>query len=511
MLDKNHECYNAELEDIIVNFLTLRVKYLETTTEEFVNKLHQQKELFLIYDALKNEGNLDLLMNNIISKDFNFINNQRYYSKNSDALHRNTMNKSFKKYWNSMLSWNNTVEEKMEVFSKVYGEMKTNSASLKLSNINDWDSYAFSYIPQLLKSNSRLEFYEVLIQMVNRIGDNHNCLSVPYDISLLYTNPQINILFIDNSFYIKSKYIISNETINAGDEIIKIEGLETKEYLKVNQNKYPFVEYYHFKPELSAFYNLCNVLLTYPKDKSLEIKLKRKDNSTYNITFSDSTKYKTLEDSESDKVLECAILENKNLYIEIKKFWGSDIYQDFIDNISKYNFDEIKGLIIDVRKNTGGLSVYGDKIFGHFINESAKNYQFDYSKVNSPHFAIEGVDDIKANDFSVITPNKEYIIDCPTAILTSPYSGSATEDFVFLFKYYKRGKVIGLPTSGSTGNALNILLKGGGYLRVNLDVSLNFSCKGIYPDIFVDYSISDLLNGNDSQLKIAINYLNGYK
>lgn len=507
LLDKNHKNYNIELETIILDFLKLRKKHILAIFSNSDNKLHLQKELFLICDALKDEDELELLSKKLIAKDYLFIETQRFYSNNSNAPHRNKMNKYFKKYRLSMQNWNNTIEEKVEIFTKVFSEIKYNSASLKISNIDDWDSFAFGYLPQLLQSKNKLEFYEILIQMVNKIGDDHNNLIMPYDIFQSYTNPKVEIIFIKNRFYVKTDYLTGTIKINSGDEIIEIEGIETSEYLKVNQNKFPFVEHYHFHPRLAAFYNLCNVLLTYPKDSSLEVKFRRTDNSTYNLTFLNDKENEDKKENSSQEFVSSKLLENKILYIEITQFSGCDIYKVFKDEILKYDLKEIKGVIFDVRRNTGGSSAYGDQIFSHFIDKEFKNYFMDYNKIHIPHHILDGIDDLKLYDYTILQPSKEFKIDCPTVILTSPYSGSATEDFVFLFKYYKRGKIIGLPTSGSTGNALNLILKGGGCLRVNLDVSLYFSCKGIKPDIFVDYSILDLLNGNDPQLLKALGYL----
>ncbi len=114
---------------------------------------------------------------------------------------------------------------------------------------------------------------------------------------------------------------------------------------------------------------------------------------------------------------------------------------------------------------------------------------------------------MKLFDHVILSPAKDLKIKCPVAVLTSPWTGSAAEGFVFLFKYYKRGKIVGLPTSGSTGNPLFTLLKGGGFLRVNLNISMFFTCKGIEPDIYVENTISDLIKGSDSQLNNAIEYL----
>ena len=266
-------------------------------------------------------------------------------------------------------------------------------------------------------------------------------------------------------------------------------------------------KHYHFLPKLSAFYTLCNDLLTYQKGKTLSVELKRTDGTTCTIEFSENTAKKENNNNQSQSEMTSKMLENDILLIEIPAFWGGDLYGTFIENIKKYDLNKIKGVIFDVRRNSGGNSGFGDKIFSHFISEEVKNYFMTYPKVHIPIHSLDGIEDMKLFDHVIIAPAKELKIDCPVAVLTSPYSGSATEGFVFLFKYYKRGEIIGLPTAGSTGNPLFSLLKGGGYLRVNLNISMYFTCKGIEPDIYIDNTVTDLLNGSDPQLQKAVNYL----
>ncbi|MDA3886774.1 MAG: S41 family peptidase [Candidatus Delongbacteria bacterium] len=507
LLNGENPDWSKEKELNITSFLRLRAEYLRSNIDKTMNKTLFMKELFEIYDALQDGDNLEIITKELILKDYNYIFIRRHYLGDSKAPHREKMNQYFKEYYELMNEWSNTVEEKMEVFTKVFSEIKYSSASLKISEIDDWESHANSYIPKLLQAKNKLEFYEILVEMVHRIGDNHNRLSFPDDVTVNFTNPNIRIIYIEGKFYVRSDFNYNDIQIKAGEEIVSVDGFETNEYIEENKNKYPLVKNYHFRPKLSALYAMSNDLLTFRKGKTLNVEFKRTDGTKYKVEFSENTEKKDKNNTQSQSKMASKMLENDILLIDIPAFWGGDVYATFIENIKKYDINKIKGIIFDVRRNSGGNSGFGDKIFSHCISEEVKNYFMTYTKVHIPIHSLDGIEDIKLFDHVIIAPAKELKIDCPVAVLTSPYSGSATEGFVFLFKYYKRGEIIGLPTAGSTGNPLFSLLRGGGYLRVNLNISMYYTCKGIVPDIYVDNTVTDLLNGSDPQLQKAVSYL----
>lgn len=500
---------DPEKVSIFNDFLRSRSEYLISSLDITLNKTLFQKELFEIYDNLKDGDKLVDITKELIMKDYNFLYIQRHFLGKDKEPHREKMNKYFKQDYNSMCEWNNTPEEKIEVFTKVFSEVKFNSASLKVSNIDDWDSHAFSYIPALMKAENKLEFYELLAEMVHKVGDNHNRLSFPEDIEKQFYNPGLRLICIKDKFYVRYDLDYKGVKISAGDELIKINNKGTDIYIDENKSKYPLVKYYHFLPKLSAYYIMGNDLLTFKKDSKLKADFRKADNTVYSVEFSvdpDIEKKASNDDANHSKITS-KMLEGDIMLIDIPAFWGGDVYADFIENITKYDSSKIKGIIFDVRRNAGGNSGFGDRIFSHFTTEEVKNYFMTYTKVHIPMHSLDGIDDIKLFDHVLIKPSQDLKFSCPVAVLTTPYTGSAAEGFVFLFKYYKRGKIIGLPTAGGTGNPLFSLLRGGGYLRVNLNVSMFYTCKGIEPDVFVDNTIDDLIKRSDSQLDKAIEYL----
>ena len=111
-----------------------------------------------------------------------------------------------------------------------------------------------------------------------------------------------------------------------------------------------------------------------------------------------------------------------------------------------------------------------------------------------------------------VEPDAAHHFSGPTVMLTSPRTYSAGEDMVVVFTQAHRGKTIGEPTGGSTGQPLTFKLPGGGAARVctkhdSFADGREFVGVGIQPDIPVHLTRADIIAGRDSVLETAIHTL----
>jgi len=104
----------------------------------------------------------------------------------------------------------------------------------------------------------------------------------------------------------------------------------------------------------------------------------------------------------------------------------------------------------------------------------------------------------------------------PIVVLTGPATYSAAEDFLIAWKSSGRGKIIGEPSGGSTGQPLGITLPGGGSARIcsKKDIFADggvWEGIGIQPDIPVHQTVGDLAAGRDTVVERGVKYLKGLK
>jgi carboxyl-terminal processing protease len=100
----------------------------------------------------------------------------------------------------------------------------------------------------------------------------------------------------------------------------------------------------------------------------------------------------------------------------------------------------------------------------------------------------------------------------PVAVLISPRTGGAAEDFVVAFQAGGRGPSIGEPSAGSTGKTATLTLAAGWKLRVTVSRDAfpdgkEFVQTGIAPQFPVEVRIEDVLAGRDAALDRARVYL----
>ena len=112
-----------------------------------------------------------------------------------------------------------------------------------------------------------------------------------------------------------------------------------------------------------------------------------------------------------------------------------------------------------------------------------------------------------------LTPVRDKeIYQKPIVLLVNALTFSSAENFCVTFKGAKRGKIIGTPTGGSTGNPIFIDLGFGIGCRIctkyELDAEGNeFIGYGIQPDIVVEEDIESFLKNRDNVLEKAIKIL----
>jgi len=106
-------------------------------------------------------------------------------------------------------------------------------------------------------------------------------------------------------------------------------------------------------------------------------------------------------------------------------------------------------------------------------------------------------------------PVPSQIFTGPVVMLIDARTFSAGEDTAAAFKLMKRGKIVGTPDGGSTGQPLMFDLPGGGTARIcvkrdSYPDGTDFVGVGVLPDVRVAPTIDDVRRGRDAALTAAL-------
>jgi len=177
-------------------------------------------------------------------------------------------------------------------------------------------------------------------------------------------------------------------------------------------------------------------------------------------------------------------------YIQILSFISTSTPNEFLEALE--NTNDTKGLIIDLRGNTGGLLPNAVFIANLFIQKGK----------------IVSIVGRNGFHYDVMAEDKDYNVDKPVILLVDGASASASEIFSGAMKDYHKAKLVGTKTFGKgmvqkiipMPNETGINLTIAKYLTPN---GKDINKLGIKPDIELPLSRQNIIERNDVQLEKA--------
>ncbi len=283
--------------------------------------------------------------------------------------------------------------------------------------------------------------------------------------------------YIDDTLFVdKPDMYLQRSGFNDKDRIIAVDGTPIKEWMDQNE-KYISAstpEYRRLFTARSLFKSFTDTVKTYTVCRgsdtlNLQLVLQPQDN----IPVADrrKTSWKILNDSIG--------------YLEINSMMNG-VMEDFAEDYPKVR--HLPYLIVDVRRNGGGNSGNGRDLCRYLIRKE------------QPHCL---------GRHPMIPMEDAY--QGKILLLTSTFTCSAAESFVIDMKESGNALLIGEPTAGDTGNnPRTFKTSHGTSFRIPTarpDVSpKGFPLEGIgiEPDYIVKQTVSDYMEGRDTQLEFAL-------
>ena len=222
------------------------------------------------------------------------------------------------------------------------------------------------------------------------------------------------------------------------------------------------------------------------------------ENSFVNITIlrnKDKLLKRVMRKEIKIKTVKSSVVDKNIGYIQITSFIGSTTPNEFLEALEKTK--DTKGLILDLRGNTGGLLPNAIFIANLFLPEG------------SNIVSIVGRNGYK---YDINAQDTEFGVKKPTIVLVDGNSASASEILSGALKDYNKAKLLGTKTYGK--GMVQKIIPMPNETGLNLTIAkyltpkgTDINKKGITPDIKVEFSLKDVKTHNDAQLQAAKNIL----
>jgi carboxyl-terminal processing protease len=419
-----------------------------------------------------------------------------------------------------------TNTEKVYWLGQIWSEIKYNFVNIDRIKF-DLDSLYKSYIPLILSTKNDYEYYKTLKQFTANMHDGHTQVWGNFSSYLDYEP----IVFKDFSKKVYAVLIPKTPGMDStwlGAELIEIEGIPTAQFLE--SKIFPYIS---ASTEQSLWMQGVSNLQSDLRSKPFKGSIRKSDGTILKLdlqrngeaTRSLKQEYWGPKSTYSRDMVEMKWLPQDIALINFNSFRSNEAINEFDKVLSQ--LDKAKGVIIDLRRNGGGIT----DVAWHLQKCLSKEDHFlsfgSETRINDGYGKSQGN---YREEYKIFFLNKAYRYDkpeivvvsdtikrikCPVVILFGRYTFSAAEDFlVNIYEVPGRPILIGEETGGSSGAPLVIPGLPGDIgarictLRECYPISGKpFVNSGVRPDIEVKQTIEDYLNGKDVVLDKAIQVL----
>jgi C-terminal processing protease CtpA/Prc len=373
----------------------------------------------------------------------------------------------------------------------------------------DWQEVRARYRPKVEAVRTTKEFYNLLYQFVRELKDFHSWIdNYEEDLTLPESCPQLSTRLIERKAVVTEVDKDSEaykEGIRRGSIILEVSGLKAEE--KVESLR-PQIRMY--SSERAFLENAYRQILHGKKGSKVKLRFLPQDGK------SPKTAVLTRVQSKSERPKEPNFRVDKGNfiwygthpsglgYIRILSFNGRLEIADEFD-LALEKLKDTPGLIIDIRENTGGFGTAQERIIGRFITQRTK-VDIAYTKNGAGH------KDFKKEE-TYFVPTGDWQYTRPIALLMNAITGSACD--LFACRMISTGKpvTIGATTGGNlTGQGVYVVLPCNLVVRVSNGYICDASGRiiegnGNVPQIPIEPTIDDIVNGNDPVLMQAVQTL----
>ncbi len=352
---------------------------------------------------------------------------------------------------------------------------------------------------EIVQRGDEAAYFQAIADLLATLNDGHTVLSQPY-------TPLKR--WFGRATHIEGQAVLTTLTetaqangLRVGDVLISINGVLTEQAWRA------------LPPDLRVGSTEWNqrgnayqfLLALTPNTPTLVLEVRGADGETRQITLSDAT-------PDQDNIAPQPAISSQRLssgigYIRVARLWernDEDLIADF--DAALAFLSDAPALILDLRRNGGGNSLFADQIAGRFLTMPF-SYGRDVFRQRTPNRFW------RAESVYTVTPHEKRYSG-KLAVLIDEVSVSSAEWLIAALADSGRAQTVGRTTAGSSGNPISFPLPNGGVVRFSTGAFYRANGQllegiGITPDLPIAWTLEDVLTGRDPDLAAAERLLSG--
>jgi carboxyl-terminal processing protease len=388
-------------------------------------------------------------------------------------------------------------KERQEVFEKVWKDIDAHYYDPQFGGAN-WQDIHQRYLPLVDAAKDDKDFYSILDRMTSELHDAHTRFSSPEQWENRKKHQGVSLGFRPG--YVEDKVVVLDVSPDSNAAHV---GVEPGMIVKALDGQ-PIAErlaesaktVLPWSTERATRLRILSTVFSAPMETPVAISLQRADGSVFDAKFSRQIL------SNAPRVT-ATKLQSGFGYIRFDEFHPS-LVKDF--KAALENLRATPGLILDLRRNRGGVGATLEAMAGYFFNSKTL---FEKRMTRKQVTATERNGHHTEESQFFVGKGGGQIYSAPVVILVSEYSASATEVFAAGMQDSARATIVGSQSCGCVlGITHDRVMKGGGVLEIS--EVLWFSPKdrklegeGVIPDKVVIPTISSLQEKRDLALEEA--------
>lgn len=339
----------------------------------------------------------------------------------------------------------------------------------------DWKEIRTQYAPWVAAARSNDEFYALLSDMVQQLGDQHSRFLAPSDA----------VVEDEQSTGVESRIGIGVITVTTDDGVLIEEVFPGSPAADAGLRP---------QDRIIAIDGVaCSIVpctdIHGPVDAEVRLTIVRPGEEARDILLT-----RTQVDVRITPVAQR--LDGDIGYLSVPSLWVSDMHVQVSGALTDLVVEKpLRGLILDLRGNPGGWRDVLVSVLSHFVRGEAGMF-FDRNQ-STPLVVRE-----------VGGPDLRYV---PLVVLVDERTASYAEVMAGILQVETGAQIVGMPTSGNTETIYAYELTGGARLWLaqegfRLRNGINLEGAGLHPDIMMNLDMSHYPTEDDPYLREALRY-----